>query len=120
MVKPLEVFVGTNGDVEAIYKDETANGLRQAGVSFVVDRFSRIEPISKPRWWEWFCSRWSELRARKSFVAVHGTGYFGIFWMGPMRKRGIELSIHGRPFLTRAEALEHEEAVIRAEYFKVN
>lgn len=120
MARRLEFFVSPDGKAETIYSDEAAAVLRERNMRFEVDRFSHVEPIASPRWWEWlFLWQWRQLQAKRRFVARNGTGYFGIIWKGPMRKRGVELTNHGRPFRNRAEALAYEEAVIRAEYFHV-
>lgn len=113
--------ISPSGEIEGIYSDNLAKALKAAGHSIRVERFSSVDPILPPRWYEWLAFwRFTALAERRRFTQTFGHGYFGIFWVNKMRKHGQTLTDNGQPFENRQAALDFEVSMIQTRYFMNN
>lgn len=92
----------------------------RAGLPYTISRESHIEPICRPRWFEWlFPWNWnsrdlSALRLRKAFARGHGSAkYFGIFWEEPIKlTRVVDFCDDERNLFSTYEAARDYEVTI--------
>lgn len=112
--------IAQNGDVEAIYSDDARELLQRLG-PYELARASHIDPILRPKWYEWLWpGSWYQTYQRRKFYKTFGAGYFGIFWKGVMRKHRVTfVDMDGRPFATKRAAELYEVAMLERRHFRL-
>jgi len=112
-------FVIRNETIEAIWSDKDRKLYEAIGI-VEKDRFSHVDPIKPPRWWNW----WIAVLLFRSTEPLRDQekhkGEFGIYWKGRLKFRwGVTCCDEaGRPFKTKAAAEAFEVAKLRRDYFK--
>jgi len=87
------------------------SALAQGASAVKFERNSNVDPITRPKWWEWLnCRRWAVLRHRRQFVREYGDGtHWGIFWKEPSGFPGVTFfGDDGNPFDNKEAAVDQE------------
>lgn len=110
--------VDKEGNLRALYAEEIHRFTSIVGTPPTLARASHIDPITAPSVREWLSP--FQLRTnirRRQFVRKHGTGYFGIFWLGEFHRWGVDFyDKRGKCFSSKATAESFELHRLRVEY----